>query len=98
MDYGKAIRTARVARGLSQKDLATLAGVNPSYISLVEAGNRKPSAGSLEKLAEVLDVPLYLLMLLGSSESELRGLSQNEADRLGRQLLHMLVDAKPKIA
>jgi hypothetical protein len=48
---------------------------------------------SLEKFAEALGVPLYLLMLLGSEKEDLRGLSEEEADRLGGRLLHLLIDA-----
>ena len=93
MDYGRAVKTARVTRGISQKDLAKLAGVDASYVSLVEKGTRTPSASNLEKFATALDVPLYLLVLLASDKADLRGLSEDERDRLGGRLLSVLLDA-----
>jgi transcriptional regulator with XRE-family HTH domain len=98
LDYGRALRTARVARGLTQKELAQLAKVDPSYVSLVEAGNRTPSATNLEKFAEALGIPLYLMILLGSQKSDLRGLPEKDAANLGLSMLNMLVSitSKPK--
>jgi transcriptional regulator with XRE-family HTH domain len=93
MDYGKAVKTVRVSRGMSQKDLAQRASVDASYISLVEKGSRTPSASNLEKLAAALDVPMYLLVLLASAESDLRGLSEDERDRLGGRLLRVLIES-----
>jgi transcriptional regulator with XRE-family HTH domain len=93
MNYGKAIRTARVARSISQKVLAKAAKVDPSYVSLVESGARTPSASNLKKIADALDVPLYLLVLLASDQADLRGLSEDERDRLGGRLLSVLMEA-----
>lgn len=93
MDYGRAVKTARVTRGISQKDLAQRAGVDASYVSLVEKGSRTPSASNLEKFSAALDVPLYLLVLLASDKEDLRGISEDERDRLGGRLLSVLIDS-----
>ncbi len=87
MNYGKAIRTIRAAKNLEQKDLAGLANLNPSYISLIESNQRAPSAAALEALASALQVPLYLLMLLASEKEDLHGISAGEATVLAEQLL-----------
>lgn len=91
MDYGKAIRIARAARGMSQKDLATNSGLNGNYISLIESGHRVPSTEAVESLAKALKVPMYLLALLGSAPEDLNGLSSEHAAILGRQMLELLV-------
>jgi transcriptional regulator with XRE-family HTH domain len=91
MDYGKAIRIARAARGISQKDLASLAGLNGNYISLIESGHRVPSTEAVESLAKALKVPMYLLALLGSAPEDLNGISSEHASILGQQMLALLV-------
>ena len=42
MNYAKAIKTTRAARGLDKKTLAKRLKVDASYVSLIEAGRRVP--------------------------------------------------------
>lgn len=57
---GERIRTARIERGLSQRDIA-LPLLTPSYVSLIESGKRIPSPDALEHIAGVLGMdPLEL--------------------------------------
>lgn len=93
MRYGKAIKIIRTAREMSQKDLAAKCDLNASYVSLIEADERTPSAGALEKIARVLRVPFYLLTLLASGPEQLKGLPVREAQRVGTELLDLLVGA-----
>lgn len=52
------LRHWRTRRGLSQLDLALVAGVSSRHISFLETGRSAPSAGMVLRLAEALDVPL----------------------------------------
>jgi transcriptional regulator with XRE-family HTH domain len=90
MNFGRAIRTARAARHLTQKALATKSGLDPSYISLLEANERQPSTETLANIAESLQVPVYLLVLLASDRQDLKGISPTEAKALAKQLLSLL--------
>lgn len=56
------IRTMREAAGLSQRELGERLGVDPTYISHLEAGRRDPSLGLLRRLARELSVPLALFL------------------------------------
>jgi len=59
---GRNIRRLRLARGLSQEDLADEIGVHRTYMGGVERGERNLTLRSLERLAERLGVsPLSLL-------------------------------------
>jgi transcriptional regulator with XRE-family HTH domain len=60
-DFASAIRHARLAVGISQRRLAALAGVTHCYISHIEAGRRKPSLETLERIAKVLGMRLALV-------------------------------------
>ncbi len=46
---GKAIRTYRVERHLTQERLGDIAGVNPKYIGELERGEKNPTAIILHK-------------------------------------------------
>jgi transcriptional regulator with XRE-family HTH domain len=54
---GHAVRDQRLARGLSQREVARRVGISPSALSQVERGVRGPSGDTLVRLWEVLEVP-----------------------------------------
>lgn len=49
------LKAIRLNRGLSQKELAELAGTTQPYIARVEAGNVSPYLDTVRRLAEALD-------------------------------------------
>ncbi|MBI3393304.1 MAG: helix-turn-helix transcriptional regulator [Nitrospirae bacterium] len=54
-EFGSQIRALRQKRGLTQESLASLAGVEPQYISHIETGRRRaPSDKVIRRLAEAL--------------------------------------------
>lgn len=59
---GKAIRTLRARKGVSQKDLAELADITPSFLSLVEGDRRDASIKVIERIAAALEVPPEVLI------------------------------------
>lgn len=59
---GKAIRTLRARKGVSQKELAERAEITPSFLSLVESGRRAASLKVIERIAAALDVPAEVLV------------------------------------
>lgn len=52
--FGAHLALVRQSRGLSQRRLAALAGVDASTVNHMEHGTRAPSFGSLEALAKAL--------------------------------------------
>ena len=50
------IRVYRDHRGLTQKQLADRAGINPVYLSQIERGKRTGSARTLASIASALDI------------------------------------------
>lgn len=96
MDYGKALRIARALAGLQQKELAHLAGMNSSHVSLIEMGKRKPSVGTLEKLCRALRIPSHLFMLLGAEAGDLNVRDPDEIHRAAQSLAHLLFANEPR--
>jgi transcriptional regulator with XRE-family HTH domain len=56
--FGRALREVREQRGLSQDKLALECGLDRTYVSGVERGERNPSLGSIFKLVDELNVSL----------------------------------------
>jgi transcriptional regulator with XRE-family HTH domain len=54
--YGRALRQFRSERGISQERLAHLSGLDRTYVSGIERGERNPSLTNILKLTQFLDV------------------------------------------
>ncbi len=59
---GAAVRTVRLARGLTQERLAEGAGLHTTYVSDVERGRRNVGVVNLDRLATALSIDLPTLM------------------------------------
>ncbi|WP_152483444.1 cupin domain-containing protein [Halomonas sp. THAF5a] len=57
-DVGARLKQLRLARGLSQRELAKRAGVTNSTVSLVEQNHVSPSVSSLKKILDALPVSI----------------------------------------
>jgi DNA-binding XRE family transcriptional regulator len=55
-ELGRNLRRVRTAAGLTQTALAKRVGTDRSYVSGLEAGQRNPTALTLQRLAKVLGV------------------------------------------
>jgi len=60
---GSNIKKFRLARGLTQEELAELTGLHRTYVGSVERGERNVSAKNIARIASALDIePFKLLM------------------------------------
>ncbi len=55
---GKRVKELRNKLGVSQEELADLAGLDRTYITSVESGRRNISIVNIEKLAKALNITL----------------------------------------
>ncbi|MDP2746441.1 helix-turn-helix domain-containing protein [Pseudomonas sp.] len=55
--FGEAVRTLRVARGLSQEQFADTVGIHRTYIGGIERGERNPTLTTIQRIANSLAVP-----------------------------------------
>jgi len=91
MDYAKAVRIARAISGMQQKELADRAGLNSSYVSLIEMGKRKPSLKAVRALSGALEMPSDLLALLGTEPEDLSLADSSEVEKLAKSLFEVLL-------
>ena len=55
-DFGLRLKELRTKKGITQYQLAEMAGVDPKHMSHIETGRSFPKADLIEKLALALDV------------------------------------------
>jgi len=94
MNLPRAIRTCRLARGLTQQQLARSAAISTSYLSLLESGKKEPSLQLLGRLADALELSIDLLMMSAIDDFRLRETSDDVA-RLFGQMLRLLGGEEP---
>jgi transcriptional regulator with XRE-family HTH domain len=95
MNYGKALKVARAIAGLQQKEVAELAGLTPSYVSLIEMGKRSPSQKTVEKLSRALKLPSHLFTLLAAEDDDLELTQADELSKVGESLTRILLNRGP---
>lgn len=69
-EIGTLLRNLRLRRGMSQFELASSAGINNSYLSRIENGERRPSPKILKRFSEILDHPYDDLVVKSGILSE----------------------------
>ena len=95
MNYAKALRIARAIAGVEQKQLAKDAELNPSHISLIESGARQPSTGAIAKLCRALKIPEPLFNMLAAESADLRGIDEQEFEKIGTYLARFVLRHEP---
>lgn len=58
MDIGQKLRTIRKSKGLSQRELASRAGLTNGTISLIEKNRTSPSVASLKSLLDAIPISM----------------------------------------
>lgn len=91
VDYSKAIRVGRALADVSQRDLSRKISVDPSLVSMLENGRRKPSVEILQKVAAALRIPFHLFTLLASEPGEIKVADPNTVWQLALALGELLL-------
>lgn len=88
VEFGAKLKKLRKEKNLTQKQLASLIGVQNSVISFYEVGERVPSPEIIIKLATVLHVSSDYLLGIEKNESvDVSGLDEHD-----KMLVRSLVD------
>jgi len=69
--FGDAVRTARLARGIAQEELAALAEIERSHMGKMERGEHLPTLALILKVAKALKMSAANLM--ADTEANLHG-------------------------
>ena len=66
--FGERVRELRLAKGLSQEELAFRSGVHRTYLGGIERGKRNPSLKNVAAVAKALGVTLSQLFSFGGEK------------------------------
>jgi transcriptional regulator with XRE-family HTH domain len=64
MTFGEAVRQLRLARGMTQPELAAKAEISKGMVSMVETGRRVPSWAMAKKMIGAVVVPRHVSLAL----------------------------------
>jgi transcriptional regulator with XRE-family HTH domain len=95
MNYSKAIRIVRAAKGLDQQVLAERTGLSKSLLSKIEAEKREMTETTKIKISEALNIPESLLDILAIEPNESK-VSKKDLEFIGKSLLRINNDLSAK--
>lgn len=79
---GERIRSLRLARGYTLKQLATLAGLSPSFVSMLETGKTGVAASRLQAIAEAFGLSAADLLPETNSQSLIQTVKADRRPRV----------------
>ena len=94
MNYAKAIRIARSLADVPQHVLASRVSLDPSLISMLENGKRKPSLDTLERISGALEIPFHLFTLLATEKEDFSAGDAKSFEQLAVGLTKLLLKSE----
>lgn len=61
-EFGNQIKAIRLRKGISQEELASIAGVHRTYVGMIERGEKNITLITMNKFSEALGVPVAELV------------------------------------
>lgn len=90
MNLGNAIKLCRTQKNMNQTELADLANISVSYLSLLERNKRDPNISTVRNIASALNVPFSILMFLAAEKNELSEVNPELAEKLSHTALELI--------
>jgi transcriptional regulator with XRE-family HTH domain len=82
MNIGEVIETFRRKKKMRQGDLAKRANITQSYLSMIEGNKTDASIQTLKSIANVLEIPVQLLVVYSLSSNQIPDDKKNAYYRL----------------
>lgn len=90
---GNRIKSMRLRKNYSVRELSKLIGVNTTYLANIESGKIYPSFYSISKLCEILDVNSDYIVLgdfYSIIEPYIENLSENEVEDIKKLIIQAI--------
>lgn len=71
MDLGKAIKTIRVSKGLTQRQLAKAIGCSETNMLFMENGRIFPRMNKIDSICKVLEIPVSYLLMFSITQDDI---------------------------
>lgn len=93
MNIGIAIRQLRKEKGYGQKELAEKCNISVNALSQIETNLSFPQKGTLQKISEVLNVPVSYLLFLSISDEDVPESKREAFNYLNSAIKSILLDS-----
>ena len=93
MNIGTAIKTLRKERGISQKELDENVGLSPNALSQIELNEAFPQRSNINKICEVLNIPVSYLLFFSISEDDIPEDKKTVFKSLNSAVRSVLIDS-----
>lgn len=98
MSLGETISQLRKEAGFTQGELAEACNLSQTYLSQIEKGKKEPTWTSLNKISDVLGVPLPVLVFLTIREENIPEKKREAFNMLFPSIKGFLIELFPKSA
>lgn len=71
MDLGKAIKTIRVSKGLTQRQLAMAIGCSETNMLFMKTGRTFPRKSKIDAICKVLGIPVSYLLMFSITQDDI---------------------------
>ena len=89
MNIGSTIKQIRKLKGIQQIELAESAKLSKSHLSLIENNKREPSISLMNSIADSLNIPLSIIILLANKDG-ITELNSLQIDQITTEILGLL--------
>ncbi len=90
MELGFAIKKCRQLRHITLDTLAARTNLSKSYLSLVENSKRELSIKNLEKVSNVLNIPIHVILYLGTEKRKINEMTPQLKDAFDKLIYELI--------
>jgi len=72
MVVGEYLKEVRVSKKMKQYDVASMLGITPTYLSLVEKGKVSPSNDLIERFSDLFSIPVPVIYIKSMELSDFK--------------------------
>lgn len=94
---GQNIQNARKQKGLSQEEFAHRIGISVASISSIERGVNGPSISTIEKISNLLEIPIAEFYNVHTDSAEKQSEEINSSSLLRQQIITQIVESLNEI-
>lgn len=91
MDTGQIIMTLRKKKELSQAELAKLTSMTQASLSHIESGKKLPHKSTIEKICNVLEIPVQMFYFLTIKEEDVPEASREKFNTIDKDLKELIL-------
>lgn len=96
MNLGATIKYSREIRKMSRSQLAFAAEMSGTTIRDIEENETEPRLVIVEAIAEALDIPLSVLVLVAADKADITELTPSHVDELEKNIVNLMADVLPE--